>query len=109
SAPATHQQHLQRTMAMNPELEKGTDVPPLVFDADGSQAEALFHTHQQAIYKRTDRMFAYLMGVQWLAGIAFALFVAPVTWIGSTSQVHVHVWAALVLGGIISIFPAGLA
>ena len=72
-------------------------------------ADALFHTHQLAIYKRTDRMFAYLMGAQWLAGIVFALFVAPYTWIGSSSQVHVHVWAALVLGGIISIFPACLA
>jgi signal transduction histidine kinase len=96
---------------MSPELEPGTGSSPApgAFDADGRQAESLFHTYQRAVFKRTDRMFAYLMGAQWLAGIAFALFVAPVTWIGSTSQVHVHVWAALVLGGIISVFPACLA
>src|SRR5262245_1768030 len=94
---------------MHPDFESRPDTSALVFDADGSQAEALFRTHQRAIYERTDRMFAYLMGAQWLASIAFALFVAPVTWIGSTRQVHVHVWAAVILGGIISVFPACLA
>ena len=73
------------------------------------RAEELFEADQQAIYRRTDRMFAYLMGVQWIAGIAFALLVAPRTWAGSSSQTHVHVWAAVVLGGIISEFPAALS
>ena len=42
-----------------------------------SRADAIFHTHQQALYERTDRMFAYLMGGQWLAAIAFALLFRP--------------------------------
>jgi signal transduction histidine kinase len=77
--------------------------------ADAARANALFVAHQEEIYRRTDRMFAYLMGIQWLAGIAFALLVAPRTWAGSTSQTHVHVWAAIFLGGGISLFPALLA
>ena len=54
-------------------------------------------------------MFAYLMGVQWLAAIVFALVVSPRTWAGAESQIHVHVWAAVILGGLVSVFPAALA
>jgi len=72
-------------------------------------AEALFLAHQQEIYRRTDRVFGHLMWIQWLAGIVFSLVVAPRTWVGSTSEVHLHVWAAVLLGGAISIFPAVLA
>ena len=74
-----------------------------------SRADAVFHAHQQALFKQTDRMFAYLMGAQWVAGIVFALLVAPRTWSGAESQIHVHVWAALILGGAVSLFPAALA
>jgi signal transduction histidine kinase len=76
---------------------------------DEARAQALFEAHQLDIYRRTDRMFAYLMGFQWIAGIAFALLVAPRTWFGAVSQTHVHVWAAVCLGGAISLFPALLA
>jgi signal transduction histidine kinase len=54
-------------------------------------------------------MFAWLMVFQWLAGIAAALWISPRTWIGATSQVHMHVWAAILLGGAISSFPVFLA
>ena len=72
-------------------------------------AEALFLEHQQAIYRRTDRMFGHLMWIQWLAGIAFALVVAPRTWAGAESEIHAHVYAAVLLGGAISLPPALLA
>ena len=76
---------------------------------NASEAEALFRSHQEQIYRRTDRLFAHLMAAQWVAGIVFALWVSPLAWSGSTSQTHVHVWAAVFLGGAISIFPAMLA
>ena len=69
----------------------------------------IFSQHQQVIYKRTDRMFAALMGLQWLAAIAAAFWLSPKTWIGTTSQTHLHVWAAIFLGGAISAFPIALA
>ncbi len=50
-------------------------------------------------------MFAGLMVVQWLAGIGVALWVTPHTWIGAVSSVHVHVFAAIFLGGAIAGFP----
>jgi signal transduction histidine kinase len=76
---------------------------------DPARAAEIFCEKQLEIYQRTDRMFAYLMAGQWLAGIGFALWVSPVTWAGAESQTHVHVWAAVFLGGAISLFPALLA
>jgi len=73
------------------------------------RAEENFAAHQQAIYQDTDRMFAVLMAVQWVAGIAAALWISPRTWEGTTSQTHIHVWAAIFLGGAINIFPIALA
>ncbi|HEY5837610.1 MAG TPA: PAS domain S-box protein [Pyrinomonadaceae bacterium] len=73
------------------------------------RAAALFVAHQQTIYRTTDRMFAVLMPVQWLAGIAAALWISPRTWIGTTSETHFHVWAAIILGGVINLLPVTLA
>ncbi|HLM60525.1 MAG TPA: EAL domain-containing protein [Pyrinomonadaceae bacterium] len=73
------------------------------------QAEQIYIDHQQQIYRQTDRMFAVLMAIQWAAGVIAALVISPRTWIGQTSNVHLHVWAALFLGGIISFFPILLA
>src|SRR5262249_115003 len=77
--------------------------------ADPAARDALFRAHQLHIYKRTDRMFARLMLAQWVAGILFALWISPLAWSGSTSATHTHVWAAIFLGGAISVFPALLA
>src|SRR5688500_459242 len=73
------------------------------------QAEQIYTDHQQQIYRQTDRMFAVLMTIQWLAGILAALLISPQTWIGQTSKIHLHVWAAVFLGGVISFFPVMLA
>jgi diguanylate cyclase (GGDEF)-like protein len=69
----------------------------------------LFTEHRQSIFRSTDRMFAALMVVQWLAGIAAALWISPKTWAGPYSETHVHVWAAVFLGGAVSLFPVTLA
>ncbi|MEK6280731.1 MAG: ATP-binding protein [Acidobacteriota bacterium] len=78
-------------------------------DATSGRATELFSQHQQDIYKSTDRMFAVLMTVQWIAGIVAAYWISPRTWIGSLSQTHLHVWAAVFLGGAISSLPILLA
>jgi PAS domain S-box-containing protein len=78
-------------------------------DATTSRISELFGQHQQDIYVSTDRMFAVLMTIQWLAGIVAAYWISPKTWIGYTSQTHIHVWAAIFLGGAISSLPIILA
>jgi two-component system sensor histidine kinase/response regulator len=75
-------------------------------DPSASRSDDLLSEYQQAIYRHTDRLFAGLMAVQWIAGIVFAVWVSPLTWEGPVSRTHLHVWAAVVLGGIISLFPA---
>jgi len=69
----------------------------------------LFNEHQRDIYERTDHMFAVLMAIQWAGGIVAAYLISPQAWIGTTSQTHVHVWAAVFLGGAISSLPIALA
>jgi PAS domain S-box-containing protein len=54
-------------------------------------------------------MFAGLMTLQWLAGVAAALWVSPKAWEGMANHTHPHVWAALFLGGAISSLPIILA
>jgi two-component system, sensor histidine kinase and response regulator len=81
-----------------------TEIKPVA--SMSARAEELFASAQDEIYRHTDRLFASLMGIQWIAGIVFALWISPLTWIGTVSRTHVHVWAAIVLGGIISLFPA---
>jgi PAS domain S-box-containing protein len=73
------------------------------------QVTDIFNEHQQNIYRRTDQMFSALMALQWLAGIAAAYWISPKTWVGATSQTHIHVWAAIFLGGAISSLPIALA
>jgi signal transduction histidine kinase len=86
----------------------GTKVQDVSTSAD-ERARELVAEHARSICARTDRMFAGLMILQWLGGIAAALWIAPRTWSGPVSQTHVHVWAAVFLGGAISAFPVLLA
>ncbi len=69
------------------------------------RADQLLNDHLSAVHRRTDRLFSALLMLEWVAGIAAALWITPRTWIGSTSYVHQHVWAAIVLGGVAALFP----
>ncbi len=74
-----------------------------------ARSEELFHAQEQANYRRTDRLFVWLLGLQWLAGIATALWLSPLAWEGRWSSIHIHVWAAVFLGGVLAGFPSLLA
>ena len=83
-------------------MEKSERVLSAQTNIVGRAAE-LYKEHRQQIYKHTDRLFAGLMVFQWLAGIAAAIWISPRTWAGEFSQIHIHVLAAIFLGGIISL------
>ena len=51
-------------------------------------ARMMFEEHQQAIYRRTDRIFLFLMPLQWLAAIGMAFWISPLTWAGSASAIQ---------------------
>jgi hypothetical protein len=69
----------------------------------------IFQGHQRKIFRETSHLFAYLMLAQWVGGIVAALVITPRTWIGTSSTVHLHVWAAIFLGAMISSLPVFLA
>lgn len=58
---------------------------------------------------RTDKLFAILMVVQWIAGMVIALVVSPTSWAGAESFIHIHLWAAIFLGGLLSALPVAFA
>src|SRR5688572_29814462 len=78
-------------------------------DALARRSGAIFGEHRNKIFKRTDRLFACLLIVEWIGGIITALVISPNTWAGSSSQTHPHLWAAIFLGGAIAILPVLLA
>ena len=69
-------------------------------DSMARRADDLFAQYQHDIHRRTDRLFALLMVLQWIAGILFALWVSPLAWYGTVSRTHLHVYAAVFLGGV---------
>src|SRR5947209_4787135 len=78
-------------------------------DRIAARADDLRRSHQLAMWRQTDRMFAILLALQWLAGVAMALWLSPRTWAGLDNYVHPHVWAAVFLGGLIAALPIALA
>ena len=54
-------------------------------------------------------MFAVLMPAQWLFCIFLALWLSPFTFEGSVRSVHIHVWAAVLFGGLLTAMPVYLA
>lgn len=67
-----------------------------------ADTESLFRQRYSVECHRMNRFMVWLMVFQWCAGIAFAMFYSPYTWIGDRYEIHIHVWAAAILGGAIS-------
>src|ERR1700691_6199725 len=70
-----------------------------------ARTDELFKEQQQNIVRHTDVIIARLMICQWFFGVALALWISPRTWLGTESQIHLHVWAAIFLGGVVTSVP----
>ena len=77
--------------------------------ADLQEVEKVFQAAQRQNYRQTDRLFAVLMLVQWSFAIFLAFYVSPLAWAGTRSSTHVHVYAAVFLGGLIAGLPVAFA
>jgi PAS domain S-box-containing protein len=73
------------------------------------RAEALFDEQTFAVRSRVDRLFGLLLCFEWLAGILVSLLISPRSWSGVYSDIHVHVWTSVVLGGLIVAWPIYLS
>jgi PAS domain S-box-containing protein len=78
-------------------------------EAQSPRARELFGQLWQTNAERTDRMFAVLMFLQWIAAVVVAATLSPLTWQGANSEVHPHVWLAILLGGTLASLPVYLA
>jgi len=67
-----------------------------------AKTQQLFDQRYALECRRFGRFLIYLMIGQWIAGLLFALLVSPLTWIGESYSIHVHVLAAAVIGGALS-------
>jgi len=73
------------------------------------RADRMYREQLNAGYCRIDQLFAILLVQEWLIAIAFALWLSPYAWAGESIALHVHVWAAIILGGAIVSLPVTLA
>ena len=64
--------------------------------------EVLFQEHLDSVYRRRDRVFAWLMLAQWVFGVCIALVYSPYGWEGKVQSTHLHVYYALFVGGALS-------
>lgn len=86
----------------------GTTSQTLKLDVK-RRTETLFEAQRQRVFKRTDRLFALILLLEWVGAIIATLCISPRAWAGTVSQVHIHVWTAIWLGGTIALLPAYLA
>lgn len=82
--------------------------PATIPQADDARALALFSEHQESIYRRTDRLFAVLLPLQWLVAMFVAYFVSPYLWSQNTVDKPNNVKLAFILGGAIISLPTFL-
>jgi methyl-accepting chemotaxis protein len=73
------------------------------------RAKNIYQRMRREDFQSHDRMFALFMTIQWLAAIGVAFVVAPRTWAGAMSDTHLHVYAAIGLGGCVTALPVALA
>lgn len=74
-----------------------------------ARAVELRDAQMQTRRARVDKVFALLLVVQYLAGIAGALAVSPYAWQGKERVLHLHVWVAVIAGAGITLLPVLLA
>lgn len=73
------------------------------------QIDEILKQQQSRSSRWADRFFFWLMIVQFAGLLATAAWISPLTWSGTESFVHQHVWAALIIGGPVTLFPAFMA
>jgi len=74
-----------------------------------ARIDSLLAEEHQRVRARTDRLFAGLMTIQWLAGVFASLLIAPGGWGGAANGVDRSVWVAFLGGALIAAAPITLA
>ena len=84
-------------------LESAPTTRPKANSATAARSAALYDEQLNAIFRRRDRVFAWLFVAQW----AFALFVAlvwsPYGWQGKVRTTNLHVYYAVIFGALLTL------
>lgn len=81
-------------------------VDPVELQAQSARLAAEMLRKQHV---RADRLFALLMVFQFVGAVLAALVISPRTWVGTESTIHIHVYAALGIGGLLAALPIAMA
>ncbi len=73
------------------------------------RAQELLEDQLRSLSAKTDRLFSYLLIGEWLAAIVLSIWISPLTWAGRCSDIHIHVWVAVILGSMICLPPVVVA
>jgi two-component system sensor histidine kinase/response regulator len=87
----------------------GSDLGLAAGDPIARRAAEIFGRQRTVILRRTDYWFSRLLVAEWLFGILIAVLYSPYAWAGRTRSIHEHVYAAVLLGGLITGLPILLA
>lgn len=74
--------------------------------APRARVEEIFQAQLTGVRTRSTRWLGAVLLLHWPAAVIVAATVTPRTWIGGTSSVHLHLWAALCIGALLSLPPA---
>jgi serine/threonine protein kinase len=100
---------MSKYLAMtNPGLDISSALDAEAQSKIAARSVELFNKQQQQVCARTDKMFAKLLLFQWIMGIGISIWLSPYAWEGSTIAIHIHIWSAVLLGGILVSLPAYL-
>lgn len=72
------------------------------------RAAALFEASKRLAHARTDRLFAILIPLQFIACLFAAVFIAPRIWSGGEATRSIHLWVSIGLGASLSALPLAL-
>ena len=78
------------------------------YEPPEGRAGDLFAAFLSQIQRRTDKLFYYLLLIQYPAAVLVALVWSPLAWSGTASTIHFHVWLAVLFGGLLTSLPVYL-
>ncbi len=84
---------------MSDSAEDVLAIPAELQRVTRQRADAAYRAQAHAVAVRVDKIFAFIMVIQWVAAAVAASIITPRTWIGADSSLHYHIPAAIVIGG----------
>ena len=91
-----------------PPLSSAVTLSPFPPQHRENAIVGLFTAYEQKVFAQTNRLFWWLLVLQWVFAVFLAAVWSPRTWAGTESNLHPHLFAALVLGGFLVSLPLAL-